>query len=53
MPAHVSIHHEPRDYGERREKWIEGELDELIKCEVICRTDKVRCAANLVLVEGQ
>ena len=29
------------------------EIDELVRCGVVCRAEKVRCAANLVLVEGQ
>ena len=53
MPSHVRVHHQPREFNARQREWVAKEIDELVRCGVVCRAEKVRCAANLVLVEGQ
>ena len=53
MPSHVRVHHQPHKFNARQREWVAKEIDELVRCGVVCRAEKVHCAGNLVLVEGQ
>ena len=49
----MRVHDQPRELNAKQREWVAKEIDELVRCGVVCRAEKVRCAANLVLVEGQ
>ena len=53
MPSHVKVHHQPREFNARQREWVGKEIDKLVYCGVVCMAEKVHCAINLVLVEGQ
>ena len=49
----MRVHHQPCEFNARQREWVAKEIDELVRCGVVCRAEKVRCAANLVLVGVQ